>query len=508
MKLLFVSATSACMELSGNTCFYAEKEYEVILNGEKQKDKRRENVFSLFDLKPNSEYTVVVGKESVSFRTLAETVCINVRARGAVGDGETDDTGILQGCIDDCPDGGRIYVPKGVYRVLPLRLKSNITLELAKDATLLGETAVKKYPIRPAYIIDDEGNERLYSAFEGEAVRAYESLIHGDWIENVNIIGQGTIDGNGYNSTWWTEEWKKSEQARPRLVYLNQCKNIRFHGITGQNSASWTFHPIFSENIDFLDLTINSPELGPNTDGMDPEGCDGVRIIGCRFSTGDDCIAIKSGKRELAEAYNRPAIRHVIRNCYMHYGHGAVVLGSEIGAGVRELSVSQCYFHNTERGVRIKTRRGRGKLCVLDELTFENIKMDGVQTPFVINMFYNCGVGGNDEYVWSRELCAVDDNTPYIGSIAFKNIDCVNTECIAGFFDGLPERPIKSVKLENVRVHFSENAQETFPASQTQRKYFCRAGLYFDNVDNVDLNNVNLENVVGEKIVLKNHKSK
>ena len=157
--------------------------------------------------------------------------------------------------------------------------------------------------------------------------------------------------------------------------------------------------------------------------------------------------------------------------------------------------------------MRLKTRRGRGKLCVLDGLVFENIKMDGVQTPFVINMFYNCGEGGQTEYVWSRKALPVDENTPYIGSITFKNVDCVNAKCIAGFFDGLPENPIGSVRLENVRVHFSENAQATFPASQTPRRDFCRAGLYFDNVDEIVLQGVALQNVIGEELIVKKHKS-
>lgn len=509
MNILFVSDTSVCLELDNNSCYYANEPFEVVINGEKQEKKYKENVFSLFGLLPDCDYTVEAAGEKVTFRTEREcSMCINVQKQGAVGDGKSEDTAVLQACIDACPSGGKIYVPKGVYKIAPLTLKSNITIEIAKGAVLCGVTEVEKYPVRAATAISEDGTAYIKETFEGEVLPCRASLLHGYGVTNVRIIGQGTIDGNAQSSTWWTKEYKNRSIGRPRLVFLNGCKNILFHGITVQNAAAWTIHPFLCENVSFYDVSIYSPATdAPNTDGIDPDCCNGVNIVGCRLSTGDDCIAIKSGKRELAEQLKTVADKHTIRNCLMERGHGAVVLGSEIGCGVRELSVTQCMFDQTEKGLRIKTRRGRGKLSVIDGVVFENLKMNGVITPFVINMYYNCGAGGKTEYVWSREMREVDDDTPFVGSVTFRNIECKNCICMAGYFDGLVESPIKRVEIENVSFHFKMDAELCTPATLSFVKAYSRGGLYFDNVEGIIIKNVHFENVDGEEIILKNYSS-
>lgn len=507
VKILFVSGTSACLEFDNDEPYYAEKEYEITLNG-KPYGKRTENVFSVFGLQPDTQYEIEAAGCRAILRTPSETACLDVKKNGALGDGEADDTYALQACIDACPANGRVLLPAGTYRSAPLKLKSNITLELAKGATLLGVTEPSAYPAYPSEITDESGKERVLTTWEGQAIPSRLSLLYGFDLENVQIVGEGVIDGNAQNSTWWTEEYKQRVIGRPRLVFLNGCKHVTLHGVTAQNSPSWTLHPFFCEDVNFYDVTVFSPaRKAPNTDGLDPEGCDGVNVIGCRFSTGDDCIAIKANKIDLAKKYKRAAARHTVRNCYMRHGHGAVVLGSEIGGGVKELSVSKCFFENTERGLRIKTRRGRGKLCVIDGVAFENIKMDGVGIPFVINMYYNCDPDGHDEYVWSREKHPVGDDTPYIGSVAFKNIECKNTNAVAGYFDGLVEQPIRSVRLENVTVNYAADATAQRPDCMDNVPAMCRAGLYFDNVQNIELVNVRIDGADGDTVILKNHET-
>ena len=509
MKIVFISSTSACFELNNKDCYYAKQEYEVFVNGEKQARTYKENVFSVFGLQPDSEYTVkALGKEVV-FRTEKETACIDVKKNGAVGDGIADDTIAIQACIEACEKGGRVYVPAGTYLISPLTLKSNMTLELAENAVLLGRTEVEKYVVFPGAIVDEKGKTHILRTWQGDVLPARGGLLMGYRLENVRVIGRGIIDGNAQNSTWWTEEKKRNDVGRPRLVFLNDCKHVVFHGVTGKNSPSWTFHPFLCDDVSFYDISAYSPEKGANPDGLDPEGCDGVNIIGCRFSTGDDCIAIKSGRDELAAIVERPAIRHTIRNCLMQNGHGAVVLGSESSYGIRDLCVSQCMFEGTGKGLRIKTRRGRGKKSVVDGIVFENIKMDGVVTPLVINMYYLPTSHGEEKnnYFLSREIFEADDKTPYVGSIGFKNIECRNCVAAAGYFDGLSEQPIKSVELENVHFHFDLNATPRKPASQLNIQKRCRCGLYFDYVKDIKIKNVSFENVDGDEVIATNYSS-
>ena len=127
----------------------------------------------------------------------------------------------------------------------------------------------------------------------------------------------------------------------------------------------------------------------------------------------------------------------------MAFGHGAVVLGSEISGGIKNISVTQCYFESTDRGLRIKTRRGRGKDSIIDEILFENIYMNNVLAPLTVNMFYFCDWDGKTEYVWSKEPLKLEERTPYIGRFKFKDIVCDNVHSAAGYFYGLPEQTIK-----------------------------------------------------------------
>lgn len=141
-------------------------------------------------------------------------------------------------------------------------------------------------------------------------------------------------------------------------------------GVTFKNSPSWTLHPYFSDNLKFYGLTINNPSDSPNTDGLDPESCKNVDIVGVKFSLGDDCIAVKSGKIYMGKKYRTPSENIHIRQCLMENGHGAVTVGSEMAGGVKNLVVEECRFYDTDRGLRIKTRRGRGKDAVLDQIIF------------------------------------------------------------------------------------------------------------------------------------------
>jgi len=501
---IFRSSVSLCFELINEEPYYSEKTFDVELNGETAVRDVRTNVFSLFDLQPDTEYTVTVEDYSLNVRTMPESACISASDFGAKGDGSTDDTTALQTAIFACPKDGRVRIEPGIYYVRPLILKSDMTLELCEGALLLGDTVPEHYPVWPGEITDPATGEKVQiSSFEGTPMACHQSFISAHHARNIYIVGRGIIDGNAQNSEWWINP-KERKVGRPRLFFCNQCDGITFHGITGRNSAAWNFHPFFSSNISFYDMAVEAPKDSPNTDGTDPESCDKVNYIGVRFSVGDDAIAIKAGKMYMGMKYKTPATNHVIRNCLMEYAHGAVVLGSEMSGGIKDLTVNQCYFSHTDRGLRIKTRRGRGKYAVIDGVEFSNIKMDNVLTPLVINMYYFCDPDGKTEFVWSKEPHPVDDTTPYLGSFKFRDIQCTDCEWAAGFFYGLPEQPIGSVTLEDVSFTYKEDASSGYPAMMSFIDEHCKTGLYFNCVDKIVLRNVAMSGQNGDRIIAAN----
>ena len=505
VNVLYAGTVSACFELENTLPYYCDSEYTVKLDG-KEMYKGKTNVFSLFSLTPGKEYTVeVTGHDAVKFTTAKETCAVNVKDFGAKGDGIHDDTINIQTAINCLPVGGRLFFPEGTYNTAPLCLKSHITLDLAEKAVLLGLTDMDRYPVVPGCVTDIvTGDEVHTGGFEGNPIPMHQALVFAEYAEDITIVGQGTVDGNAQNSQWWVG-FKERPVARPRLIFFNRCKNITVHGITAQNAASWQLHPYFSEDLNFLDLAVNAPKNSPNTDALDPEACDKVNIIGCRFSVGDDCIAIKSGKIELAKKFEKPADHHTIRNCIMQFGHGAVVLGSEMAGGVKNLTVNRCLFSHTDRGLRIKTRRGRGKLAVIDGVLFENIKMDGVLTPIVINMWYNCcDEDRYSEYNTTREKLAVDDRTPYLGKFTFRDMVCENCHVAAAFADGLPEQPIDEITIENIKFTYDADAKPGFPSMKNNNVEMCRAGMYFDNVNKLTVKNIDISGNDGDVLIANN----
>ena len=506
LEIIFRSTRSFTIELKNND-IYTTKPYSVYLNDKLVIENNDKNVFSLFNLEQDTKYKLEVvqgnDKASIDVTTLKESVTLNVKKFGAKGDGVSLDTNFIQATILACPDGGRVYFPKGNYYTGPLFLRSNITIELAKNATLIGDIDRLHYPILPGVTFtSDEKDEYNLGSWEGNPLDCFASIITGINVENVNIIGEGIINGNADKADWWVDVRTKRIAWRPRGVFLNHCKNITLQGVTVTNTPSWNLHPYFSENLKFIDLKLVNPKNSPNTDGCDPESCKNVDIIGVNFSVGDDCIAIKSGKIYMGRKYKKPSELFNIRNCSMNFGHGAIVLGSEMSGGIKNITVSQCLFNQTDRGLRIKTRRGRGKDAIIDGIVFENIQMDDVLTPLVINMFYFCDPDGHTEYVYSKEKLPVDERTPYLGEFEFKNIDCKNVNVAAGTFFGLPEQPIKSILIENVNFHYSPNPKEGVPAMMDGLDPMKGKGLIFSYVDKVNVKNVKFDGLKDKEFEL------
>ncbi len=505
-KLLSVTNRSATVELVNDQCYYSPFEYEIYVNGERY-GKTQKNVFTIFELQPEENYSVQLcdfqldQRLELTFKTEPESFVVNVKDFGARGDGQTLDTAAVQAAILSCPKGGTLVFPAGVYLLTPIFLKSNLTVEIQQGAVLLGASERDLYPILPG-LLYSKSKEFYLSSWEGEPAESFASLITGINVENIRIIGQGVIDANANFATWWQDAKVKRKAWRPKTIYLNRCKNILIEGITIKNSPSWTIHPLFCEDVKLLNLEIENPAESPNTDGINPESCRNILIAGCRISVGDDCVAVKSGRYETSRRFGMPSENIEIRNCLMEKGHGAVVIGSEMSSGVRKVEVSNCLFFNTDRGLRIKTRRGRAGY--VDDITMKNVQMDGVFVPLAVNCFYNCGSDYDPSYSSDRVDRVVDERTPYVGSVCLKNVFCKNVKTMATFVYGLGERKIRRVVLENVRFEISRECEPFKPEMFDGAEAVCRQGLWFENVEEVVLKNVHVENQIGEKIVTVN----
>jgi polygalacturonase len=157
------------------------------------------------------------------------------------------------------------------------------------------------------------------------------------------------------------------------------------------------------------------------------------------------------------------------------------------------LNVTKCLFKETDRGLRIKTRRGRGKNAIIDGVIFDNIIMQDVLAPLVINMYYFCDEDGKTEYVYSKEKHPVDDRTPYLGKFVFKNIECRNVHQALGYFYGLPEQPIESITLENITVDYAKNSEAGFPAMMSYIEKMKDFGIFARFVNDITIKNVKMD---------------
>lgn len=503
VKLLMTTSRSAVIEIADGGKYFSKSEYRIFLNGSEIMTAGR-TIVSLYDLKPDSDYRVDVfagteRKGGTEFRTKHEFVTLDVRRFGAKGDGMQDDTPFIQAAILACPGDSRVLIPAGTYRIASLFLKSHIRLELAEGAELKAFTEKEKFPAFPGVIESWDGeSEYNLGSWEGNPLPMYTGIICGVGVEDVVIYGRGTIDGNASKANWWKDPKGYKDVFRPRLFFINQCKDVTLQGVTFCNSPSWTLHPYFSDGLRFIDLNVLNPADSPNTDGCDPESCKNVDILGVRFSLGDDCIAVKSGKIYMGRKYKRPSENIRVRQCLMENGHGAVTLGSEMAGGVIGLTVEDCIFRHTDRGLRVKTRRGRGKDAILDNIIFRNLELDHVMTPLVVNSFYFCDPDGKTAYVQSREACAVDDRTPSIKKLVFEDMKCTNCHVAAAYFDGLPEQKIEEIVMRNIFVSYADEPKCDVPAMSVGVPKSSKRGLFARNVRKLTLENVVVQGAEGQ----------
>jgi polygalacturonase len=361
----------------------------------------------------------------------AGKIC-DARTYGAKADGTTKDTKAIQAAIEDCASagGGTVMLSGGTFLSAPLVLKSNITLDVAKGATLLGSPDHEDYPKK--------------IEFKGPG---YQSLIGATNAEHVSITGGGTIDGNG--ESWWALARTQknagvlgSENSRPRGLVFDHCKHVRIEGVTVQNAAYWQIVPYYSDDVVIRNVRILAPARSPNTDAIDPFSSSNVVIDHVYADVGDDDVAIKSGMIN-SPGPDAPSKNITITDCDFEHGHG-LSIGSEIAGGAQNIHAERIHFKGTDQGIRIKANRDRGN--DVSNISFKDITMEDVRTSILISEYY-------PKALPEGEVAAepVQRLTPHFHDITIENVKSTNSGW-AGVVIGLPESPVKNVVMKNVDI--------------------------------------------------------
>lgn len=359
--------------------------------------------------------------------------------------------------------GGTIFFPAGEYLTGALHLKSNITIYLDSGALLKFSDNFDDYL---PYVT---------MRYEGIVMQTFSPLFYAKEAQNITIKGRGIIDGQG--KAWWNEVyrietakqlipltkyqkmWEEQNKGlvyspyyqrtidkkffRPSFFQAYNCSNILIEGVTFQNSPFWTINPEFCDNVTITGVTISNPH-SPNTDGINPSSCKNVHISNCHISVGDDCITIKSGRDEDGRKYGKPTENVTITNCTMLSGHGGVVIGSEMSGGIKKITISNCIFDGTDRGIRIKSARGRGG--VVEDIRVDNIVMDNIKEEAIImDLFYDK----------DNAVEPVSERTPIFRNIHISNITATNVKK-AGTIRGIEEMPIQTISITNSTIEAKE----------------------------------------------------
>ena len=367
----------------------------------------------------------------LSVGAFAAPATCNVHTFGAKGDGVSKDTAAIQAAIDSCAKqgGGIVQLTAGTYVSAPIVIKSNITLQLDKGATLLGSPDHNDYPAKIEFKTPDR-----------------QPLVGAENATNIGIVGEGTIDGNG--ESWWAEARSVKDHGvlginpRPKLIILDHCKHIRIEGVTIQNSPMWQLVPYYSDDIVIRNVKVLAPSNSPNTDAIDPFSSSHIVIDHCFTDVGDDDIAIKSGPIN-SPGPDDPSSNITITDCEFHHGHG-LSIGSEIAGGAQNIRAERIHFVGTDNGIRVKANRDRGN--DVGHLVFRDIEMQDVKNAIIISEYYPKVLPPAGDAPQ-----AITRLTPHFHDIVLENITATGSDS-AGAIVGLPESPVLGVALHNVKI--------------------------------------------------------
>lgn len=372
---------------------------------------------------------------------------VNITDHGAIPGGEVKNTAAFAAAIHAIADagGGRVVVPAGVWLTGPIHLQSHVELHLTEDAVIKFSDVIEDY--LPVVLVRGGGID-FYN---------YSPLIYARDCENIAVTGPGRLDGNA--KVWW--DWKAKETReqfamgaagvpidqrvfgtreaaiRPSFISFLHCKNILLEGFTIGSGPNWTIHPIYCENI--IIRHVNVATSGPNNDGVDPDSCRNLLIEHCTFSTGDDCVVLKSGYDQDGRRVARPTENVVMRHCSSRRGHGGLVIGSEMSGSVRNVYMHDCDFDGTDRVLRVKSRPGRGG--VVENIWVENVTARNLKREVVIlNMDYT-----------SDPNAVIDRHPPLFRNIHIKKVAAFGAP-VAIRITGMDTSPIQNITFEDVAI--------------------------------------------------------
>ncbi len=356
-------------------------EYRIYLN-DRLIGKTIKTHYTLQNLQSETIYSIkverfgeILAKQEVKTKKTKRKIDVSKAPYFAIGDGKTVNTAKIQKAIDDCKENEAVYIPEGIFMTGALKLHSNMELFVAPKAVLQGTANADDYL------------PKMRSRFEGIERECYKPLLSLGELDhtkgcswgNVVIRGGGSILGGGFalyeaiveqernylltsDSTYAEREaqmsWKNTEpgRARGRLFQINNSENIVIDNLTLGNGPAWNVHFIYCENITVSNCKIISDGI-PNGDGIDPDSCNNFTVFNCTFETGDDAIAVKSGKNPQGNIINRPCMNVQIFDCR---GRKGIALGSEMSGGLENIKIWDCEFVCSRTGLRFRATRKRG----------------------------------------------------------------------------------------------------------------------------------------------------
>jgi polygalacturonase len=387
---------------------------------------------------------------------------LNVRDFGATGDGTTKDTAAIQKALDRCGvlGGGDVRFPAGTYLTGAIALRSNTTLRLAENAVIAGSPDFADYPVTQV-------------RWEGKWIPGHVGLIYAIDANQIGIAGPGKILGNAALGGRPTAQ---NPLRHPALIEFIRCRDISMDGFSAEYRLMWCIHPTNCENISIRNLTIRT--TGGNGDGIDIDSCKHVRIDGCDIATGDDCIAIKSGRGSEANALMQTCEDIQISNCTLADSIFACMgIGSETSGGIRNVRLEGCKItHAQTFAIYIKSRVGRG--AFIEDITASDLDVSGT-----VGGFLRCNVlssGLQDEVPVTG-----DEGIPTVRNFKFSNIrlhDCPQVADVTGIHS---RKPLEGFALTNITGN-------------------CTKGISLANIRNADLRDIRVTGLTGPLVSVAN----
>ena len=395
---------------------------------------------------------------------------------GAVGDGRILNTVFIQNAIDACSKngGGVVVVPKGKFITGAIFLKQGVNLKIEKDGVLKGSVNQADYL-------------QINTRWEGEERKWTSALINIIDVNNVEVYGEGTIDGSG---TEWPgfgrqpgQQMQQLSQAardsimklprlgRPRLICFQNFRNVRINDLNFRNQAVWCLHILYCKDVIVKNLNIRAAHTIPSSDGIDVDSSNGVLITGCFIDDNDDCITIKSGKDADGLRVNRPSENIIVEKCRFGYGHGGVAMGSETSGGIRNVKIRNCEVDSGNWApIRFKTQPSRSG--IVENIEYRNIHINNAKQAFEFNM----------EWRMVPPVAPPAKVLPVVRNVRFINVSG-NVNSI-GLMHGLKDSPIYDVKFKKCKVT-------------------AQRGLTVDNVRDIDYSGLSAEVKEGQVIITK-----